>query len=65
MSTLEAIVHQLLQKSLSGNKTANRALLEFQDFARRHQAGGQAEIVYVDNDYTRALSASRPESDDA
>src|SRR5260370_13081953 len=64
MTALEAIVHQLLQKSLSGNKKANRALLEFQDFARLHEAGGQIEIVFVDNEYTRALSASRPESDD-
>lgn len=63
MTTLEAVVHQLLQKSLAGNKRANRALHEYLDFARGQQSGGQIEIVFIDNDYTRALSASRPDPD--
>jgi hypothetical protein len=58
MSALEAILHQLLQKSLSGDKKALRTLREFEEFAHRNGTA-QFEIVFVDNEYTKALAASR------
>lgn len=62
MSTLQAILYQLLQKSLSGNKKAERALQLFEDFAHRSTAP-DIKIVFVDNDYTRALAASKEDED--
>jgi hypothetical protein len=63
MSALEAIVLQLLQKSLAGDKRADRALQRFSDFADRNTVT-ELELVFVDNDYTRAFAAS-PEPKDA
>jgi hypothetical protein len=53
-------IHQLLQKSLSGNKKAERALREFEAFASRNMTK-QFEIVFVDNEYTTAFAAAQPE----
>jgi hypothetical protein len=63
MAALEAILYQLLRKSLSGDKKAERALQKFEEFAHRNSAP-QFEIVFVDNDYTKAFAASQ-EDDDA
>jgi hypothetical protein len=63
MPVLEAITYQLLQRSLKGNKKADRALQKYKEFAERNTAP-QFEIVFVDNEYTNAFAASR-ESDDA
>jgi hypothetical protein len=60
MSAINAIVHQLLQKSLSGNKKAERAVREFEAFATRNMTK-QTEIVFVDSEYTAAFAAARPE----
>jgi hypothetical protein len=60
MTAINAIIHQLLQKSLSGSKKAERALREFEAFASRNMTK-QPEIVFVDNEYTAAFAASRPE----
>jgi Family of unknown function (DUF5681) len=60
MSAMNAIIHQLLQKSLSGNRKAERALREFEAFASRNMTK-QLEIVFVDNEYTTAFAAARPE----
>jgi ribosomal protein L31E len=60
MSAMNAIIHQLLQKSLSGNKKAERALREFEAFASRNMTK-QLEIVFVDNEYTTAFAAAQPE----
>jgi hypothetical protein len=57
---LNAIMYQLLQKSLAGNKKAERALREFEAFAGRNMTK-RTEIIFVDNDYTAAFSASRLE----
>jgi hypothetical protein len=57
---LNAIMYQLLQKSLSGNKKAERALREFEAFASRNMTK-RLEIVFVDNEYTAAFSASQPD----
>jgi hypothetical protein len=60
MTAVNAIIHQLLQKSLSGNPRAERALREIDAFASRNKTK-QLEIVFVDNEYTAAFSASLPE----
>jgi hypothetical protein len=60
MSAMNAIIHQLLQRSLSGNKKAERALREFEAFASRNMTK-QLEIVFVDNEYTTAFAAAQPE----
>lgn len=62
MSTLEAILHQLLQKSLTGNKKADRALQKFYEFANRNGVS-ELEVVFVDNDYTKAFAASQGADD--
>jgi hypothetical protein len=63
MSALEAIVLQLLQKSLAGDKRADRVLQRFSDFADRNTVA-ELELVFVDNDYTRAFAASPEPKDD-
>jgi hypothetical protein len=60
MTAMNAIIHQLLQLSLSGNRKAERALREFEAFANRKMTK-RLEVVFVDNEYTIAFSASRPE----
>lgn len=57
MSTLEAIVFQLVQRSLAGEKKAERALQKFEEVARRNSAA-ELEVVFVDNEYTTAFAAS-------
>lgn len=57
MSTLEAIVFQLVQKSLTGDKKAERARQRFEEFAKRNSAA-ELEVVFVDNEYTTAFAAS-------
>jgi hypothetical protein len=61
MPALNAIMYQLLQKSLSGNRKAERALREFEAFASRSMTK-RTEIVFVDNEYTAAFSASQFEA---
>ena len=52
---LQAIVSQLVQRDLSGNPKAARALLKYQEFASRNTER-KSEVTFVDNDYTDALS---------
>jgi hypothetical protein len=61
MPALNAIMYQLLQNSLSGNKKAERALREFEAFACRNMTK-RTEIVFVDNEYTAAFSVSQFEA---
>jgi hypothetical protein len=63
MPVLEAITYQLLQQSLKGDKKADRTLQKYKEFAERNSAP-QFEIVFVDNEYTKAFAASR-EDDNA
>jgi hypothetical protein len=61
MPALNAIMYQLLQKSLSGNnKKAERALAAFEAFASRNMTK-RLEVIFVDNEYTVAFSASNLE----
>jgi hypothetical protein len=62
MPALNAIMYQLLQQSLSGNKKAERALREIEAFASRNMTK-RTEIVFVDNEYTTAFSASKFEAE--
>jgi Family of unknown function (DUF5681) len=62
MPTLNAVMYQILQKSMSGNKKAERALRELEVFASRHMTK-RTEIVFVDNEYTAAFSASKLEAE--
>jgi hypothetical protein len=62
VSTLEAIVRLISQKAILGDRRALAAQLKYQEFAARYRDGG-VQIVFVDNEYTKALAA-RPSSPD-
>ena len=62
VSASEAIVLQLMQKAISGNPRAWRALLKYQEYANSH-ANKSTEVQFVENDYTRAVAKSSPSSD--
>ena len=55
VSAVEAIVLQLMQKAMSGNARAGRALLKYQAFSNSRSAGS-LEVRFVDNDYTWAVA---------
>jgi hypothetical protein len=61
-STVGAISYRLLQASLSGDRKASRVLQKFDEFASQHSVP-EFEIVFVDNEYTRAFSAPREGED--
>jgi hypothetical protein len=52
---LEAIILQLMQKSMAGNGRATRVLLKYQELANRNLEK-RLELTFVDSDYTRALT---------
>jgi Family of unknown function (DUF5681) len=62
LSALEAIIMQLVQKSMSGNRRASRVLLKYQEFANRNTEK-TLELTFADNDYTRAFSGQRTGAD--
>ena len=55
-SASDAIVLQLIQKAISGNPRAWRALLKYQEFANRHSAQIDSKLEFVESDYTRAVA---------
>jgi len=55
VSATEAIVLQLLQRAISGNAHAWRALLKYQEFANRG-SDRPTELRFVESDYTRAVA---------
>ncbi|MGH6711224.1 MAG: hypothetical protein ACREEK_19905 [Bradyrhizobium sp.] len=57
MQALQAIMFQLVQRSLAGDKKAERTRQKFEEFAKRNSAA-ELEVVFVDNDYTTAFAAS-------
>jgi hypothetical protein len=63
VSALEAIILQLIQKSMAGNSRASRVLLRYQEFANRNLEK-KLELTFVDSDYTRALTRQLPSSID-
>jgi hypothetical protein len=55
LTALEAIVLQLLQKSMAGDTRAHRVLLKYQALAS--QSGQKRlQITFVENDYTRSVA---------
>jgi hypothetical protein len=58
----EAIVLQLMQKTMAGNARACRALLKYQEFASS-RSNKSAELRFVESDYTRAVANSFSRSD--
>jgi hypothetical protein len=63
LSATEAIVLQLMQKAMSGNARAWRALLKYQEFANS-RSNRSAELRFVESDYTRAVAKSSSGSRD-
>jgi hypothetical protein len=63
VSATEAIVLQLMQKALSGNGRAWRALLKYRDFAKSH-SDRSAELRFVESEYTQAFAKSAARGDD-
>jgi hypothetical protein len=63
VSATEAIMLQLMQKALSGNGRACRALLKYQDFAKRRGDPWTA-LQFVESDYTQAFANSAARGDD-
>jgi hypothetical protein len=55
ISTLEAILMQLWLKEVSGDQRALKVRLKYQEFARQ-SSEPRLEVVFIDNDYTRALA---------
>lgn len=55
ITVLEAIIYQLLQKEIAGDTRASRALLKYEELAKRG-ANQRLEIEFVDSDYTRSLA---------
>jgi hypothetical protein len=63
VSTLEAIMLQLLEKAYAGDNRAWQVLLKYEEFARR-RAKKELALQFVDSDYTRAFASSGPEDGD-
>jgi hypothetical protein len=55
VTTLEAIVSQLQLKEMSGDARASRVLLRYKEFASQSMEK-RVELVFVETDYTRAIS---------
>ena len=53
--TLEAVVLQLLQKTMKGNMQAARILKKYRDFAHRNMEQ-KLDLAFVDSAYTRAVA---------
>jgi Family of unknown function (DUF5681) len=64
VSATEAIVLQLMQKAMSGNARACRALFKYQEFANS-RSDKSKELRFVESNYTRAVANSSSRSDDA
>ena len=63
VSKLTAILLQLNQKMLLGDRRALGVLMKFEALAARNSKK-MVQLEYVDNDYTQALSASKQENRD-
>jgi Family of unknown function (DUF5681) len=61
ITALGAIVLQLQLKEMSGNARASRVLLKYKEFASQHTER-RVELIFVDGDYTRAISNGAPEA---
>jgi hypothetical protein len=59
VSALEAIVTQLQRKEISGSARASRILLKYKQFAAQH-VDKRLHLIFVDTEYTRAISNLGP-----
>lgn len=59
VSTLEAIILQLWLKDVAGDRRALDVRLKYETFARENSEM-KVEMIFVDNEYTRALAAGPP-----
>jgi hypothetical protein len=59
VSTLEAIVLQLWLREIAGDRKALDVRLKYEAFARENSEI-KVEMIFVDNDYTRALATGLP-----
>ena len=64
VSATEAIVLHLMQKALSGNARAWRALLKYQDFAAKSRPDTSTELRFIESEYTQAFAKSATRGDD-
>lgn len=62
-TTLTAIMYALYQKAIAGNIRAKRALLKYDEFAKMNSER-KPQLVFLDNDYTRALAERSGDSDE-
>ena len=63
ITALEAILLQLRAKELSDQPRASKVRLKYEDFARQNSQP-RPRIVFVDSDYTQALTATAPKKND-
>ena len=63
LSATEAIVLHLIQKAMSGNPRAWRALLKYQEYANS-RSDRSTEVRFIESDYTRAVAKSHSRSGD-
>jgi len=63
VSASDAIVLQLVQKAMSGNPRAWRAILKYQEFANRRSVKS-AKLRFAESEYTRAVAEGSSRSGD-
>jgi hypothetical protein len=61
VTTLEAIMYQLLHKAMSGNATALRVLLKYKQFASQNMEK-HVDLSFVESAYTEAVAKMAGES---
>jgi hypothetical protein len=64
ITTLAAIIRQLVQKQADGDCRASRVLLKYEELERKG-LGAAPQITFVDSNYTDALTALVAEPDNA
>jgi hypothetical protein len=62
-TALAAIVLQLLQKAMSGNVRASRALVKYQEFANQ-SLEKKLDLTFLESNYTRAVAFLGAHNDD-
>ena len=64
ITTLKAIILQLVQKQAAGDDRASRVLLKYEEL-ERNGLGAAPQITFVDSNYTDALTAPAAEPGNA
>ena len=63
ITTLEAIVYQLLRAEAAGDARASAVLLKYRELAKR-DGGKRPQIVFADSDYTQSNACHNPSNSD-